>query len=65
MSREAFHRWVDEQPRGRFERIDGQVVAMAPERVSDLRVKGGVYVVLRRAVAAAGLPCEAFTDGSG
>jgi len=34
MSPEAHRRWGAAQPRGRFERIDGFVVAMAPERAS-------------------------------
>ena len=34
MSREEFLAWVDQQPSGRFERIDGIVVAMAPELAS-------------------------------
>ena len=32
MTREAFLAWVEQQPSGRFEGIDGIVVAMAPER---------------------------------
>ncbi len=34
MSREAFRRWAQAQPTGRFERIEGVMVAMAPERAS-------------------------------
>ncbi len=33
ITREEFLAWVEQQPSGRFERIDGIVVAMAPERV--------------------------------
>jgi Uma2 family endonuclease len=40
MTREAFQAWADQQPSGRFERIDGIVVAMAPERASHNRRKG-------------------------
>jgi Uma2 family endonuclease len=63
-SREAFRRWCDAQPKGRYERVDGQIVAMAPERGAHLRVKGAVYRALHRAVAAAGVPCQALPDGA-
>jgi Uma2 family endonuclease len=33
LSREAYRHWAQAQPGGRFERIDGCVVAMAPERL--------------------------------
>ena len=38
-SREEFRRWYDAQPNGRFERVDGRIVAMAPERGAHLRVR--------------------------
>ncbi len=64
MTREEFLAWVDQQPAGRFERIDGIVVAMAPERASHNRRKGLARDALRRAVREAGLAaCEAFGDG--
>src|SRR5580693_5755199 len=64
MTRDEFQAWVDQQPSGRFERIDGIVVAMAPERVAHNRRKGAGRDALRRAVSKAGLTsCEAFTDG--
>ena len=62
-TREEYRRWCEMQPRGRFERVDGEIVAMSPERIGHVRIKGAVYLALRRAVAAAGLPCEAFPDG--
>jgi len=34
MSREQFLAWTAERPSGKFERIDGIVFAMAPERVA-------------------------------
>ncbi len=37
---------------------------MAPERGAHLRVKGAVYSALTRAVADAGVPCEALPDGA-
>lgn len=62
MSRAEYRRWAEGR-RGRFERIEGQVVAMAPERVGHTRVMGEVYAALREAVAAGGLPSEVLTDG--
>jgi Uma2 family endonuclease len=63
-SREEFRRWCDAQPKGRFERVNGRIVAMAPERGAHLRVKGAIYKALDRAVAAAGAPCQALPDGA-
>lgn len=62
MSRAEYRRWAESR-HGRFERINGQVVAMAPERVGHTRIKGEAYAALRAAVARAGLPCEVLTDG--
>jgi Uma2 family endonuclease len=63
-SREDFRRWCDAQPKGRYERVDGRIVAMAPERGAHLRVKGAVYRALHRAVSAAGIDCQALPDGA-
>jgi Uma2 family endonuclease len=63
MSREDFRRWSEAQPSGRFERIDGEVVAMAPERAHHADRKALVWLTLRQAVTAAGLPCHVFPDG--
>lgn len=63
MSREDYRRWAEAQPRGRFERVAGEVVAMAPERAAHNRVKARVWRALDEAVRSAGLPCEAFADG--
>lgn len=63
MTRDAYRAWAERQALGRFERHHGIVVAMAPERAGhDLR-KAAMRDVLRRAVRAAGLPCQVFTDG--
>jgi Uma2 family endonuclease len=64
VSREEFRRWCAAQPTGRYERVDGRIVAMAPERGAHLRVKGAVYRALDRAVAVAGVPCQALPDGA-
>ena len=55
MTREEFLAWVEQQPSGRFERIDGIVVAMAPERASHNLRKGAARDALRRSVRDAGL----------
>ena len=62
-SRVEFRRWYDAQPRGRYERIDGRVVAMAAQRLSRVRVRAAVYLALSRAVAHAGIECEALPNG--
>lgn len=64
LSRDEYRRWAEAQPRGRYERVAGEVVAMAPERVAHLRVKAAAWLALRQAIAAAGLPCEALPDGA-
>jgi Uma2 family endonuclease len=64
LSREAFRRWAESQPRGRYERIDGRIVAMAPERGAHLRMKAAVYKALDRAIAEAGIDCQALPDGA-
>jgi Uma2 family endonuclease len=63
-SREEFRRWYEAQTEGRYERVDGRIVAMAPERGAHLRVKGAIYRALDRAVTAAGVPCQALPDGA-
>ncbi len=63
-SREEYRRWAEAQPRGRFERVDGRIVTMAPERGAHLRIKGAVYKALDAAVRAAGITCEALPDGA-
>ena len=54
---------VGKRGSGRFERVDGLVVAMAPERASHAKRKSQAWLVLRQAVAAAGLSCEVYPDG--
>jgi Uma2 family endonuclease len=55
--------WAMAQPRGRYELVRGEVVAMAPERALHNVVKAEVYVALRNAAKQAGLPCTVFSDG--
>ena len=64
MTVDEYLAWSEIQTeRWRTELINGQVVAMAPERVAHNRIKGAVYLALRGAVATAKLPCEVMTDG--
>jgi Uma2 family endonuclease len=64
MTREEFFAWMDQQSTGRYERIDGIVIAMTPERISHTRRKGSARDALRRAIREAGLSsCEALGDG--
>ncbi len=58
-----FLAWTSAQPRGRYELVRGEVVAMAAERALHNRVKAAVFRVLDDAVQRAGVPCMAFTDG--
>jgi Uma2 family endonuclease len=62
-SREEFRLWYEAQPRGRYERMDGRIVAMAPERAAHVRIKAAVWKALDRAIRGAGLSCEALPDG--
>lgn len=63
-SREEFRQWCEAQPRGRYERVDGRIVAMAPERGAHLRAKAAVYEALKRAITTAGVHCQALPDGA-
>ena len=63
-SRDEFRRWYGKQASGRYERIDGRIVAMAPERIAHLRVKSAIWLALRNAVRSAGVACEAVPDGA-
>lgn len=62
LSREEFRRWAEGQT-GRYERVDGEPVAMSAERIQHVRIKNRVWAALDRAITAAGLDCEALGDG--
>ena len=64
VGREEFRRWVLLQPRGRYERLDGKIVAMAPEQGAHLCMKAAVWLALREAIAAAAVSCQALPDGA-
>lgn len=63
MTVREFLEWAAAQPRGRYELVRGEVVAMAPERARHNLAKAAVFRALSDAVARAGLPCTVFTDG--
>jgi Uma2 family endonuclease len=50
-----------EQPR--TELINGQIVAMSPERVAHNLTKGAVFIALRQAMAEARIVGQVFNDG--
>jgi Uma2 family endonuclease len=58
-----FLTWYEKQTEGRYELIDGRIVAMAPERVRHSDGKVRAFDAIRSAVHAAQLPCRVFPDG--
>jgi Uma2 family endonuclease len=60
-----FLAWANEQLDGRYELVDGEIVAMSPERMRHNLVKAAAHRALEDAVVAAGLPCTVFADGVG
>ncbi len=64
MTASEFLAWAIAQPRGRYELVQGEVVAMPPERVGHNLLKGEVLLALDRAVKHADLPYYAFVDGA-
>lgn len=50
---------------GRFELVDGQIVAMGRDRVRHNRAKLRAVNEMARAIAVMGVGCEAFVDGVG
>lgn len=63
MTSDEFIAWAMEQPRGRFELVEGEVVAMAPEREIHARTKGMFYRRLAEEIERLGLGCAAYPDG--
>jgi Uma2 family endonuclease len=62
MTVDEFLVWTEQQP-GRYELVDGVPIRMQSERTLHTRVKLCVVRALADAIAAAGLPCEAWMDG--
>ncbi len=63
MSVAEFLDWVQDQDEGRFELIDGQPVAMAPERVEHVEAKLNAANALTAAIGRVGIPCRAYVEG--
>jgi Uma2 family endonuclease len=64
MTVDQFLVWAMAQPDGpRYELVDGEVVAMAPERAAHARRKAEIWLALRDGIRSASLPCEALPDG--
>jgi Uma2 family endonuclease len=64
MSREEFRRWCEDQGGKRYERVNGEPVAMSPETRAHVRLKYRIWQALDAALAEKGLPCEAVGDGA-
>jgi Uma2 family endonuclease len=63
MTVDEFIEWAMLQPGGRYELMDGEVVAMAPERAAHARLRARIWRALDDDVRERGLPCEALPDG--
>jgi Uma2 family endonuclease len=63
MTVDQFLAWAMVQPEGRFELVDGAVVAVAPERAAHARLKARVWRAFDDQIRDRGLPCEALPDG--
>src|SRR5882724_3575669 len=61
---EEYLAWSNAQTeRQRSELINGQIVALAPERIKHTKVKLAVAMALKAAVVRSGLPCHVLADG--
>lgn len=63
MTADEFIAWAMDQPRGRYELVGGEVVAMAPERSLHARVKGRIFRRLEDEIDRLDLPCTGYPDG--
>jgi Uma2 family endonuclease len=64
MTVDEFIPWAMAQPRGRFELVNGEIVAMSPERPRHVETKGRVFIALHDATARGGCKCESILDGA-
>jgi Uma2 family endonuclease len=62
MTVDEFLTWAERQP-GRHELVEGEVIAMSPERARHAEVKASIYMALLQAIRAAGVPCRVLPDG--
>lgn len=56
--------WALAQSEGRYELVDGEIIAMVPETLGHVEAKGNIYSAFRNAISEKQLPCQAFTDGA-
>ena len=65
MKSDEFIAWAMEQPETcHYELVDGEVLAMAPERMAHTRTKAHIWRRLFEAIEADKLACEALIDGA-
>ncbi|MEL6062519.1 MULTISPECIES: Uma2 family endonuclease [unclassified Methylobacterium] len=62
MTVDEFLVWAEGRP-GRYELVNGEIFAMAPERAGHALVKYAAQTALSRAIEKAGLPCHMMPDG--
>jgi Uma2 family endonuclease len=60
---DEFLAWAVRQKEGKYELIDGMVIMQQAQEWGHSKVKVAVYVTLRHAIAAAGIPYYAAPDG--
>lgn len=64
MTSDEFIAWAMEQPEiEHYELIDGEVVAMAPERSAHALTKAHIWRRMTEAIETGNLPCQAYPDG--
>jgi len=63
MTVDEFLGWAEGRE-GRWELLNGEPVAMSPERVAHLETKAEAMFALRSAIERAGAPCHAVPDGA-
>src|SRR3954470_4430144 len=61
MGQDEFRQWAEQQEGARYERVDGEPVAMAPERAIHARIKVRVWQALDRTLRDP-VECVAATD---
>ena len=63
MTVDEFLAWAEENP-GRCELVDGEVLAMAPQRLVHAHTKFAIQTALLAGIGKAGLPCHMVPDGA-
>jgi Uma2 family endonuclease len=63
MTVDEFLGWAEGRE-GRWELVDGRLIAMAPERVAHLESKARAWAALQQAIDRADVQCQALPDGA-